>query len=621
MRLLDSIRFRVSKDKKVENKIKNEASNFIDQLDLEIVSANTKEQTEVRESLARLNDALVNIYGKKARLVIKDLEKPNAKFSRYSVKDRDLSKAHLIQIYATLVQKDDYAQQLEIREQKLGKGYLRLVESELSDKDLALVDFLRSDYAADLPSLSAVTEEVNGLPTISTGPLYMPAAIEQPLGGIPEEHKVSIITPKALIPRRKNNLDIDENVSVLTIWAQRKEDYARFKAHAKLAQDIRFVFASGEVQESLALVHGKENTSELMDHVADQLSGGYKDPNKITALDKLRAAVTLTSLSINMNVAVKQVTSIPAFGFRIGLFDVSKHLASFINPANVSENFNIAQLIINSDQRKNRFKTGNEEQVENALKNGDMWGYFRLLQAGMLSNAIGDLSPTLIVGTGIYKDAFSRYKKTMNEEKAQEKALDYLFSIVQSTQQSREVKDLSLWQRRAGWAGRFLGQFTSTVRQFSEFEISAIRAFAAKQSGENALTLSRVLLINHFLLPTFFQTMGILYQGLILGVDIDPEEEFDRWVVNAIAGPARGIVIVGSITERTIDRLLTGNKSFGRSVLPADKLITLVGGGVGAVANLLQLDFDEAMKEFDLFISGATPLYRDIRKFYENRLN
>ena len=614
-RLIDSVRFGDSKKEKA-------AIDFITDLEERQTSANTKEQTEIRLALDRLSKGIEGIYkGRNADNVIHELKQRKDKFIKYSVDGVPLSKTNLLQIYGQLVQKD-YEQQREAREKIFGKDYLKNIFAELSAQDKALLNWLRQDAEFARVSLSKVSERVIGVPVVSPGENYLPAIMERD-GGLPEEHVSPTLIPKALSLRVKNNLDIKESADILDLWSNRIRDNARFKNHVELNQDLRGVFAHPGVQRSIKLVHGERSLRDILFHVSDHMTGGVKETTKLAALDKIRGLVTLTQLSFNIGVMTRQITSIPAFGFRIGLGNVSKHLINFANPAKVEENIKIFKIIWNSEERKNRFQGGNEEQVSNALSSLNPNVFLKWLRMGMVTNSLGDIAPTMIIGSGIYRAEFEKNIRTMSEPQAKAKALNTLFTIVQATQQSKEQKDLAIWQRRLGVGGRFAGQFKSTQKQFAEFEVLAFREIIANHKSPKAIKqLLNVIAINHFLLPLAYNFVGALYDFALKGFPDEEEKEelLDRLVISMLAGPVSGLIVFGGFVETSIEGLVKGKLPFGKGTFPIERFEDLAVGIVLTLVNMAQFDMDEALKEFDRFLRGATPIYRDLRKFYKGRI-
>lgn len=69
----------------------------------------------------------------------------------------------------------------------------------------------------------------------------------------------------------------------------------------------------------------------------------------------------------NVGVTFKQMTSILAFGFEIGLVKTAKYVTQAFTPAGIEA----MKKLFASEQRKTRWQVGNTEAVKNALQRSD----------------------------------------------------------------------------------------------------------------------------------------------------------------------------------------------------------------------------------------------------------
>lgn len=585
----------------------------------DINRATQRENNALEQQRVKFVTAIEDIYGHKADKVLRELEAPDPRFNHLSKQNRVLSRSNLIQIYVT--QQPDFMENLELHGRDA--AYMNEVAKHLTDQDFKLIVWMQEFYRNERAELSKVSKSVTGLEIVSPGEDYMPRRVKLDKQGLDEQHITSVIVPKAHNPRRRHGHDLDEEASVIGLFDQRLRENEHYKAFAQLAIELRGVFSAARFRESMETIHGKSYEKAFNEHLTDIINGGYNGGKRLPILDWLRDWYTLTKLSANIGVMIKQVSSVPAFALEIGMLQTGKHMAT----AFTADGIAAMKIIWRSINRQARFAGGQTEAIGHAIRSNKPGLIRRIYQAGMVTNSWGDIVPTLVIGQGIFRAKHAaNIEAGMTEAEAQQVALDDTWGIVEATQQSGQQKDLSGWQRRGATFGKLLGQFASTTRQYAAYEVKDIRALMAKMKTDGVLKgvwsaqgakALQTLALNHIVLPALFQGLGALWRA-ILGTDIDDEDEKEWLISSMIAGPASGLIFVGSLVTGMADYLSSGKKSFDSSVTPAAGMVKDAQAFTALLKAAATLDGEEVLTEADKVLKSNNAPYRDVRKATEN---
>ena len=582
-----------------------------------IQAAVTQEQTEVRTTLEQFYDNLKQIYGRDPARVVRDLQRPRDEYRKYSNQNVSLSKANLLQLYAGLTQ-PDYAENAR-KYGRLGK-YLADLKSELSPEDIRLLDwFWQYDQDAVGP-ISKVSEEITGLPVISTGTRHWFAAIDRPKRGLSERHQVSTIIPPALSDRIRHKHDFDEMADIIGVFRERLEQFAHYKAFAKLSSDLRGIFGPAKFQEAMRNIHGDSYAREFMSHITDVVNGRIFStgvtPLVDDVLNQSRGMVAVSALAGSFRVLAGQPTSIPAFGLEMSQRQ-SGTLSGAIARLFTPEGMQAIRTIWNSDERKNRFRSGPNEVFNNAVNSKNPLLLSAAIRKAMLTTSVGDIVPTLIVGPGVYLNRYEQNLRTMTEAEASKDALNYLFAMVNLTQQSPNIVNQAAWLR-AGTPYRSLAQFTTTQSQYLGYETLAAEDLAARIEGATPRAIN-ALILNHIVLPGAYNIAKLAYDSVILG---DEPEESDLWNlgVSMLIGQWSGLIFVGSIAESLARILFTGRYPWQISGIPSLEHATRIASHVGLLLRHgVSGDWDDMSEEFDRLLQSLVSPYRDAKRALENR--
>jgi len=546
--------------------------------------------------------ALGEMYDSKSEAALADLNKARKEYSQYSRKGDNLSKLHLMQIIG-MAEQQDYQEQ--------AKSYdIAAMKGELSEADKALLNWFREWYRKELPSINATNERITGITLVTPDELYIPGQVERH-GGLPETHKATVIQPQALRERQRHGNPISEDVTILDMWLQRLSQNEHYKAFADVGLDLRGVFAESELQKSIDNALGKKALDQLLAGVQDVINDGYNGKMDIKSVESLRKFFTYSKFFYNYRIGLKQLTSFPAFAFEIGLSE----LGTYMTNAFTAEGKAAMMEILNSDLAKERMGRGNTEEVRQTIGSitpTRMQAFFR---RAMFFNKWGDIIPSMWIGQGIYRgfQADLRENSNLSEEAIKKEALSRTFEIIEATQQSSQIKDQAIWQRRGGTPGRVLTIFTNTTRQYLEQEfVTAARWFAQPTNKVRQAEAAKVVLLNHVVLPSMYYGMNLAINAFY--GDTPDEDDVAPWIAAMLAGPASGYILVGTAFAALADGMAGGGRGFRGSTTAMDGLISdakTVGAMMNAVATLEEEDFQKAA---DALLKSLLPPYREFRK-------
>lgn len=607
-------------------------------LSREIQKSGDRTETEKRRHNDAFYAAVEGIYGRKFNAVMKDMMATDERFAKFmgtvGGKRVTPTKGRAMQLLVSLLQEgrrvevedgDNPGQTKTVWEggyhdnivRHHREGQAAEIMGMLTPADMNMIKWLGEWYERNRADLSEVCKSLFGIGVYAELPNYFPVKMKLDRQGLEKGEAVGwTIFPKALTPRVRNGRDFDTSADIFSMWAARMEEGAQWKHHARLGLELRGIFGRAKLQASVIANHGSSVNDLMQGFITDILAGRGAYDRSTAGVeyfsDQIRGWTALCALSCNVGVMVKQTTSIPAFGFEIGLVNTAKYMVNAFTP----EGWAAMGRIWDSEQRKTRWQLGSSDAVRAALSRRDAGMLKRLFQAGMIANKLGDVVPALVVGQGIYRDCLER---GMSDEDAMAET----WSLIERTQQSGRMENLTSIQRR-NRIGRIMFQFLSTQQQYLQYEVRALREVIARpDSVKRWGGLGRAILLNHFILTSAYFWMGELYKA-ILGQE-PPEDRLKDWVVSCLLGPYGALFVAGFCCKYTLERFIKGYSiRGGSSMLPMESwLKSQVNDG----AKLLEAVFDSDGDTWDSMLDAAgrwmsdfNSLVRDLRKIYRFKI-
>ena len=610
---------------------------IIDYISREIQKAGDRSEAEKRRHNDAFHAAVEGIYGKRFNAVMKGMMAPDERFTEFmgvvGGKRVTPTKGRALQLLVSLLQEgrkvqvEDEDNPGQTRTEWIGgyhdnivkhkrEGQAQKIMRLLTPADMNMLKWLGQWYEQNRSELSGVCNSLFGIGVYAELPNYFPVKMMLEKQGLEKGEAVGwTIFPKALTPRVRNERDFDTSADIFSMWASRMEEAAQWKHHAKLGLEMRGIFGRGELQASVIANHGASVNSLMQGFITDILSGhGAYDRSTAGVQyfsDQIRGWTALCALGGNVGVTFKQTTSIPAFGFEIGLVNTAKYMVTCLTP----DGFKAMLKIWDSEQRKTRWQKGSSEAVRNALLQQNAGWLKRALQASMITNKLGDVVPALVVGQGIYRDCLARGMSA-------EDAMAETWSLVERTQQSGRMENQIQVQRR-NKLGRIMFQFLSTQQQYLQYEVRAVREVIANpHSVKRWGSLGRAILLNHFILTSAYFWMGELYKAW-LGQE-PPEDQLKDWVISCLLGPYASLMVAGFMCKATLERALKGYTWRSPSMLPMEEWLK---NQVNDGAKLLEAIFDSDGDTWDnmldaagRWMSDSNSTVRDLRKIYRYRV-
>jgi hypothetical protein len=120
-------------------------------------------------------------------------------------------------------------------------------------------------------------------------------------------------------------------------------------------------------------------------------------------------------------------------------------------------------------------------------------------------------------------------------------------------------------------------------------------------------------------MPTLFWGLTNLFKSL--RGDEPDEEEWQNWLSYAIVGPFSGWFMGGKIATAIVNSVITGRSNYyGGNFVPASGVIRDSETATKAMRALFETDTEEARDEFIELLESNAPLYRDLSRFYEQKM-
>lgn len=570
-------------------------------------------RTRIREWMQRRDKALESIFGMDAAVAWAELRKPRkefVKFSRNELSAQELSFDNLLNILGWAEQ-PDYA--LLAEEKTRGRKYQKDIVDELSSTEmgkaaLAWLDWLRDSYTETVQDVSDVSEKLTGLKVVHPCERYMPGFHEKDFN-----REVTVIDanifPASLTLRREHHRDVDEKMGATDIWEYRLVDDSHFVAYAEYSTAIRGVFGNREVSRAIAKAHGDAVAEQFLEQWTDMVRGGYPAyQDKIVSF--LATLTAVTQLSWRLATTARIAATAPAqFGYKTGLSRLLSYSCSFMSDEGVAA----MRKIASSKQWENRFYFGNSLAAEVALSTNAVQRMDLMLQKGIHFIQYGERVPDLVIGQGLYRDrvqaAIARGER--DPAKIEQEALDYVFQVIDETQQGLDPSLRSQQMRRAGSYFKFMLMFSQNPAELSAMELASYRNFRAGQPGAGRQMMNAIVM-GHILMPLSLELVKMLFYG-VPDDDRKRKKEFRWFLLYMLSGPWANVTMMANVTMDGVSSMLGGFRGkeqwWTRAGIEAGQL----------VEHTMSFDWDQALSDMDQ-LAKTVGVYRDVRTLIDTYL-
>lgn len=530
-----------------------------------------------------------------------------------AVMENGVTISHAINLLGQLEQKF-YAENVRLHDRL---DHARLLREALTPEDLAFLNEVRALYAAQRELVSPVVDGVTGLPVMNPDPLYIPARMKMDEdGSLAGVHRQWSPLAASLTPRRKNKRDFDEKRTILDVYQESLESTALAVGYGSRGLDLRAILANPATKEAIRHFHGDAKFSRLyqhLDQILRQAPEMRKNDPANKALHFARKWVSYFALSGNMLSALKQAASVPVWANVIGFKKLWQHMTDIHTPA-------AREAIAELNQHKakfTRYGAGWSAEVAETFRDPATSWVEKAYQAGMAPNQFMDYVPGIWIAQGVYRDLTATYRdRGMSEAEAKERAAAMTWRLIEQTQQSGRVENLTSAYRNGGDLARLFFQFSTSPLQQLQYQLTAWRDFRDGVEGGRA-RLARAVVINHIIVPGLMLLATRLWKNL-LGDD----DELKAWqiVLAAAMGQFGSIVFLGSMTERALSTLFSGQRprSGGGNLIPAEGIFRIGGAFALTAHDLITLKTEDLQKDLLSIVTQTAAPARHAVKVIRN---
>lgn len=455
-----------------------------------------------------------------------------------------------------------------IKQSMIMEGYTedamkKLEEKFLTKESRQIMDWLSSEYEKNYDVVNEVYRRQNGvdLPKIE---FYAPV---RRMAGLKEGEEIGVdgsspdilsTNPSFFISRVTNNVKIDQKADALSMFMNHMHQSNHYVAWSDTIRELRSTFGNAEVRKAIEDYSGVEMLKLLDERIQWLADGANRKAWNEKWLNKVRIAHTYTSLGYNLGIALKQLTSLPAYAYDMGLKDWIKYQTLFFeNPIeNWKEMSKLAYV-------KTRFSQGYERDAVEALRGEGSNNYERWLKkglnTGMFFGKAGDIVPVIVGGWAAKRRAYDKARlEGMSKKQAEAHSITVFEMTTDRAQQAVDMKDFSTLQAGGSLAKLFTMYKTSPRQYYANSMEALLDAFAGKK-GATKGALNRMA-ISHMILPFMFQMATDVWKKVTDDED-DPHEIDPMDYLRAmLLGPMNGLYIAGDVLFSPLAALATGTK-------------------------------------------------------------
>jgi len=501
--------------------------------------------------------------------------------------------------------------QKDLKESMIKEGYseetMKQMEAWLSPEGKQIRDWLTEEYDTNYDTINEVFKRNNGVSLPKTE-FYSPA--RRIADGTVKDMEIDSsgstamsTAPSFLISRVKNFAEVDQTADALSLYIQHMVQTNHYVEWADTVKMLRTVFGDKTVKKNISDYAGSDLLSLISERIQWFADGGNRKATHISWMDKLRAAHTYSSLSYNWTVMIKQLTSLPAYAFDMGLGDFTKYAAKFM--ANPVKNL---KEMMEEDYVKTRFKEGYERDVIDGLKR-EGGRFTRALKAGMILGKAGDIVPVMIGGWMAKKRSYDQaIADGMTKAQAEAKSIIDFEMATDRAQQAGDLKDLSSFQGGGSLFKLFTMYKTSPRQYYANVYESFLDAKAGKKGARKEFI--RRLFIGHVILPLSFQFVSDLLKSPF---DDEDDFEFENYLRAVLLGPLNGLFIMGDAAELIFSGL-AGSKIWPEKVPVLDGYELLSKGIDSLKDGDLGESIDKLARGTGKITPGPVTFYDIIRK-------
>ena len=508
-----------------------------------------------------------------------DPKERNPKYQKWQAFKRTFTKDQLIDIYMKSL--DDDTREIMINDpvNQYNQAFLNKVKDELTTDDLAVADAIFEFYNENYERFNAFYEEHFGM-SLPKSKYYTPRAMS--VDGVTIDDKTThgyasfSAAKKRVAVAGTGVINIQGAFRALNKYINQQNHYMGYMD--KLT-DINAVLANKDVKNIINSLFGAEMNKRIAYEINNLANNGN---DKVDAWgkfwNKLRANYAKSVLAVKPSLAIKQLTSFPAYWENIGTKDFIAGVADFFShPKEAIKTLGGTTLmktrgtdiIRDFDQISKSDLFTKMKKAKGKIKWNDLL---------MFNIKFGDRGAIYMGGWALYKSELNKnLKDGMSEKEAKAKALAAFERITDETQQSGRLSQQSYMQSNS--ALRAFTMFTSSQNQYLRKEINAIRGLATGRMSK--AKAAKTIFIYHVLLPVFFQVVSDGFRW-----------DKDNDLRAAVLGSLNGWFILNKVLENVYN-WITDNGNMFKTRMSVRDLVPFWGSVEDLKNDLLKFADDE----------------------------
>lgn len=466
---------------------------------------------------------------------------------------KKFSKDQLIDIY--MKAKDRETRDLMKNDEVLqfNDEFLEKVNELLTDEDVAVADALFAFYDENYNKINRFYEDKFGT-SLGKRPFYSPRSMDR--GGINvETGDLRSYAGFSGIKERTAKvgaIKIKGAFKTLNEYIVNSNHYIAFSD--KLL-DINAVLGDVQVKNIIRNLFG-EKANRRISYEISRIASNDKVFSMMGLGDlfnKVRSNYAVSVLGLKPALAIKQLTSFPAYWEHMSLADFMAGMVDFTRHPKQAMKI-LSQTTLMKSRDVNIIKDFEELSKSELLKKGG--NKIGLRELMMLNIRLGDRGAIYLGGWALYKSELKKNLAAgMDEAKAKAKALEAFERITDETQQSGRLSQQSYWQ-----SNPFLRAFTmfqSSQNQYLRKEINAVRGLLTGRMDKDKA--AKTLFIYHVLLPCLFQWAAD-------GFRWDDKAQLKA----ALLGSLNGVFALNTVLSKLYDVTLGDGNTFTSDVKVKD---------------------------------------------------
>lgn len=508
-----------------------------------------------------------------------DPKERNPKYQKWQAFKRTFTKDQLIDIYMKSL--DDDTREIMINDpvNQYNQAFLNKVKDELTTDDLAVADAIFEFYNENYERFNAFYEEHFGM-SLPKSKYYTPRAMS--VDGVTIDDKTThgyasfSGAKKRVAVAGTGVINIQGAFRALNKYINQQNHYMGYMD--KLT-DINAVLANKDVKNIINSLFGAEMNKRIAYEINNLANNGN---DKVDAWgkfwNKLRANYAKSVLAVKPSLAIKQLTSFPAYWENVGTKDFIAGVADFFaHPKEAIKTLGGTTLmktrgtdiIRDFDQISKSDLFTKMKKAKGKIKWNDLL---------MFNIKFGDRGAIYMGGWALYKSELNKNLKAgMSEKEAKAKALEAFERITDETQQSGRLSQQSYMQSNSLW--RAFTMFTSSQNQYLRKEINAIRGLATGRMSK--AKAAKTIFIYHVLLPVFFQVVSDGFRW-----------DKDNDLRAAVLGSLNGWFILNKVLENVYN-WITDNGNMFKTRMSVRDLVPFWGSVEDLKNDLLKFADDE----------------------------